>query len=562
MAIATSRVNARGYKTVYTVPTGKRAVVNAIVHALSAFKMRLGISSSAVSDYTAPVPYTYASDAVGDITKRTAAGGPSPSADNSWVGAAVAMSKDGLWAVIGKPFFNGTQGRFEVWRYISGAWTFSQEIIPNGVTTNWYAACEVTISSDGTYIAVAGTYSASNRVWVYVRSGTTYSLQQEIGSLFNSFSEPGSGYGWDKYLSFSDAGDMLAIGDVAQSTYTGRVHIYTRTASTWSIKGIIDNPALTTNTYFGNSLHLSGSGTRIVIGRAYDSVTANSSGAVVVMTTSNGGSTWTVEQTIKSPNVGASFYFGGSVGMDTAGERIVVGEYGATNSGSSAGKAYVYLRTGTTWALEATFSPNTAGTGYVGASVDMSGDGTHCLIGEPGTGTVVGGQALLYQRSGTTWTLVQTIRETTGANNGNRFGWSVALGNDPRGNLPAIPSYTGTTAVAGISTAVQPVTWVIGVPQGDAYTTDVGNFQFGSNYSTELSPRTAKITAINAAIESDVATQLATLAPNLIDQTTISVKSTWERTGLVLDAGESLIVASEDYTGDANVQLRGFVENV
>jgi FG-GAP repeat len=557
MAIATSRVNARGYKTIYTVPTGKRAVANAIVHALSAFKMRLGVGVP-TADYTAPALVTAPSDSAGDITKRTASGNPSN--DSSNAGASVAMSKDGLWAVIGKPNnTGGTYGRFEVWRYTSGAWTYSEEIAPSGATTSWYSSNEVAISADGMYIAVCGSNSTANRVWIYSRSGTTFSQQQVITGVFTGAPETTTSQGIDKLLSFNDAGDMLAIGDPEFTTSTGRVHIYSRVSTTWGLKTIISNPSGLTSTSFGNSLHLSGAGDRIVIGRYYDDVTQSNSGAVVVMTTADGGTTWTTEQTIKSPTVGANFYFGCSVSMDTAGTRIVIGEYNATNTNTGAGKAYIYLRTGTTWALEATFAPQTATSLNVGTSVDISGDGTHALIGAPGSS--YSGYAYLYQRSGTTWTLKESLTEVSGASAGNQFGWSVALGNDPRGAIPAIADYTGPTPVTGM-TGVTPVTWIIGVPQGDAYGANYGNVQFGSNYTSELAQRTAKAAAINTAIETDVATQFATVQDRLIDQSTVAAKATWERTGLVLDAGESLIVFSDDYTGDANVQIRGFIENI
>lgn len=557
MAIATSRVNQRGYKTIYTVPAGKRAVVNVITHAINAFKMRLGISGSAVADYTAPAKLNYLTDSVGDITKRTALGNPG----NDGQGAAwcVAMSKDGLWAVIGIPSRpSGTlQGRIEVWRYTAGSWVYLQEL-SGTVGGSDYFGTDVAISADGTYIAAASPSSnGSLSVRVFVRSSGSYSLQQAIPSVFSSNFETGTSIGYDKYLSFNDAGTLLAIGDPTFTTNTGRVHIYERSGTTWASKATIANPAASTGTYFGNSVHLSGTGDRIVIGRFGDAVTQAGSGAVVVMTTANGGTSWSVEQTIKSPTIGLNFQFGGCVGMDTDGTRIVVGEHNATNTNTGAGKAYVYSRSGATWTLEGTIAPTTTNSVYIGASVDMSPDGSHVIVGGPHTGAG-SGAAAISQRVGTTWTTSPLFNETSGSNADNRFGWCVAIGNDPRGSLPVINNYGAITGIP----AVQPVTWLVGVPYGDVYATNNGGIQFGSNYTSELTPRQTKATQIDTQIETDFATQIATLTPTLIDQQSITTKATWERTGLVLDAGESLIVASEDYTGDANVQVRGFVENV
>jgi len=98
--------------------------------------------------------------------------------------------------------------------------------------------------------------------------------------------------------------------------------------------------------------------------------------------------TWAAQAYLKAPNAGSKDYFGTAVAV--SGDTIVVGAYledsslttisngptaSTNNSASGAGAAYVFSRTGTTWAAQAYLKAPNAGSGdYFGLAVAVSGD--------------------------------------------------------------------------------------------------------------------------------------------------------------------------------------------
>ena len=89
------------------------------------------------------------------------------------------------------------------------------------------------------------------------------------------------------------------------------------------------------------------------------------------------------EATLRAPAPTMSERLGGSLGMSADGTRVIT-------SGNS---ARVFLRTGTSWALEATLPP--------GAAVAISPDGTRAIVARSTT--------TVHVRTGTTWTMEATL---------------------------------------------------------------------------------------------------------------------------------------------------------
>lgn len=97
------------------------------------------------------------------------------------------------------------------------------------------------------------------------------------------------------------------------------------------------------------------------------------------------------------------------------------GNYAIIGAPAYAGSGYIYNVTNGTWALQASLpvpapSDNTNNTGY---SVSINLDGTVALLGSLNTGVGV------FTRSGTTWTLIQTLLPDTG-----QFGYSSCITGD------------------------------------------------------------------------------------------------------------------------------------
>ena len=131
-----------------------------------------------------------------------------------------------------------------------------------------------------------------------------------------------------------------------------------------------------------------------------------------VLVYARGGSGWTQQAFLRPDTVAANSFLGSSVALD--GDTLA----GGTSNG---GDAYIYIRTGTTWTLQQRL---TVGTGFV--SVALEGD--TLAVGDEANSRVV-----IFNRSGSTWTQVQILTQP-GTGDGS-FGASIAL----NGGLLAVP---------------------------------------------------------------------------------------------------------------------------
>lgn len=147
---------------------------------------------------------------------------------------------------------------------------------------------------------------------------------------------------------------------------------------------------------FGYASHFSGDDTRLAIMQRQGGATGDGMLHVYTMD----GATPTLEQSIDMPSNSNNPI---KVRVDGTGERIVVGASSASARGTLAGDAYVYKRTGTTWALEATLSPASNVTyDQFGFDVSISSGGDVVAVAHAGDDA--GGGATVFTRSGTTWT--------------------------------------------------------------------------------------------------------------------------------------------------------------
>src|SRR5207244_2939248 len=128
--------------------------------------------------------------------------------------------------------------------------------------------------------------------------------------------------------------------------------------------------------WFGYSVALSSDGNTALIGGYYDK---SGSGAARVLTRS--GSTWTQQgsKLTGSGEVGAG-RFGYSVALSSDGNTALIG---GDQDNSPVGAAWVFTRTGSTWAQQGSklTGSGEVGAGYFGFSVALSSDGNTALIG-------------------------------------------------------------------------------------------------------------------------------------------------------------------------------------
>jgi hypothetical protein len=113
------------------------------------------------------------------------------------------------------------------------------------------------------------------------------------------------------------------------------------------------------------------------------------------------GSTWQLQAWLTAPDAAADAGFGWSVALD--GDTAIVGANPGIGTPETMppGSAYVFVRSGTSWSMQQKITPADGGTGdQFGSALDLSGETA-----------VIGGNesAYVYVRSGSTWSLEQKV---------------------------------------------------------------------------------------------------------------------------------------------------------
>ena len=246
----------------------------------------------------------------------------------------------------------------------------------------------------------------------------------------------------------------------------GAAYVFKRSGTNWVQEAYLKPSNIDADDRFGVSVAISGD--TIVVGAFTEqsnqttitngtTASANNTGGQVgaAYVFKRTGSTWSQEAYLKAPNAFGGYVFGNSVGISN--DTIIVGSYGESSSqttitngatansdrsASAGGAAYIFKRTGSTWAQEAYLKASNAGSGDMfGVSVAISGDSvvvgaynedsdqTSVTNGAPASSNnnaPNSGAAYVFKRSGTTWVQEAYLKAAnSGAN--DEFGYSVAI---------------------------------------------------------------------------------------------------------------------------------------
>jgi hypothetical protein len=322
----------------------------------------------------------------------------------------------------------------------------------------------------------------SGAVYVFSRTGATWTQEAYVKA-----SNTGAGDYFGQSVSLSSDGTRLAVGAYWEASSatgvggnqadnsalgSGAVYVFSRTGTTWTQEAYIKASNTEANDYFGWSVSLSSDGTRLAVGASYEDSSATgvdgnqadngapSSGAVYVF--SRTGTAWAQEAYVKASNTGANHQFGYSVSLSADGTRLAVGASWETSSAWQSGAVYVFSRTGTTWTQEAYVKASNAATGdNFGWSVSLSADGTRLAVGaygESSSATGIGGNqadnsaaqsgaVYVFSRIGTTWAQEAYVKASN-TDARDLFGNSVSLSSD--GTRLAVSAYTEASSATGI----------------------------------------------------------------------------------------------------------------
>ena len=388
------------------------------------------------------------------------------------------VSVSGDTVVVGAPL-NNSLGSFAGSAYVfvrSGTTWSGQQIRASDGGSNDLFGQSVSVSGDTAVIGAPGDTTpggaSAGSAYVFVRSGTTWTQQQKV---LASDGATGDFFG----ISVSVAGDTIVVGANADDTPggadAGSAYVFVRSGVTWTQQQKVVALDGAANDRFGWSVSVSAD--TVAVGADLDDTPGGvDAGSAYVFLRS--GTTWTQQQKLLASDGGPNDFFGGSVSV--SGDTVAVG---AVGDGSSVASAYVFVRSGTTWAQQQMLMASD-GTpdDLFGHSVSVHGDTVvvgASLADTPGGGNA--GAAYVFMRSGTTWTEQQKLLASDGSL-GDQLGWSVAVSGNTvvaGANLDDIPN--GGDAGAAYVFVRAGTTWT---EQGRLLATDGATFDnFGHSVS-------------------------------------------------------------------------------
>jgi hypothetical protein len=363
----------------------------------------------------------------------------------------------------------------------------------------------VAVSGDGTTMAVTSTAEDSNAkgingnqadhsavnsgaVYVFVRNGDAWAQQAYVKA---SNSKRGDQFG--SSVALSNDGNTMAVGAVGEPSSAtgidgdqsdasmpgaGAVYVFTRSGTAWTQQSYVkasNTGEKSDGDQFGFSVALSGDGNTLASGAiSEDSAasgingnqadnSADSAGAVYVYVRS--GNKWAQQAYVKPWNTtNRGNLFGYSLGLSGNGNTMAVGAY---DEEGGKGAAYIFTRTGSTWAQQNRLqASNAEGGDSLGCSISLSDDGNTMVAGafdedsllrgiQPPTegsndsaSDVSTGAAYVFVRKDSTWTQQAFIKATNTRLN-DQFAWGLSLSRD--GNTLAVGAHLEDSGASGLN---------------------------------------------------------------------------------------------------------------
>jgi predicted amidohydrolase len=377
-------------------------------------------------------------------------------------GKSSSVSLDGNTILIGAPQGSFDKGAAYVFTRSAGTWTQQQKLTASDGANNDGFGESVALSSDGLTAIVGApeedTSPTTNNgaAYIYTFSGGTWTQQQKL-----LISDPDGGDFFGYSVSLSSDGNTALIGaffeDTSPTLGNGAAYVFTRSAGVWTQQAKLLASDRAESDVFGESVALSADGNTAIVGAPEEDTSPNTSnGAAYVFTRS--GSTWTEQQKLLASDRATDDDFGKSVSISADGNTAIVGAFlEDTSPNTYNGAAYVFTRSGSTWTEQQKLLASDPGLGNefggdsFGVSVSISADGNTVIIGAFGKSQRVSlggsneGAVYIFTRSGGVWTEQTKFLELNSIIGGTRFGSVVALSAD--GKIAIVSTSSGSRNV-------------------------------------------------------------------------------------------------------------------
>ena len=305
-------------------------------------------------------------------------------------GTSVTLSGNGTVLVVGGP---GDEDSGSIWtfqRLSNQTWQqIGDKFKPADIDTGDNFGSGVSLSLDGSLLAVGAIYKGNTDVggaYIFEQSGSTWT---PIATLVGTGATDNALQGYS--VSLSADGTTVAVGGVADNNYVGATWVFTRAPNgTWVQQGekLLGIGVVGTSRQ-GSSVSLSADGNTLAVGADDDNL---SLGATCVFVRAPNG-TWT-QQGPKLVGTGVvdgvSSRQGRSVSLSWDGNTLAVG---GSLDDDSLGATWIFTRAlNGTWIQqgEKLVGANAIGSAYQGYSVSLSGDGDTVVAGGTGDDINIG----------------------------------------------------------------------------------------------------------------------------------------------------------------------------
>lgn len=369
-----------------TVPQTLEEAINRIAHAL------------AIDAGVGPISDTY-----GDLTTETKV-----IASDGVMGDrfGVSVSIDGDTAVVGAYLDDASRGSAYVFFRNNNVWTQQAKLVAGDGVAGDQFGFSTAIEGDTALIGAFGDDIARGSVYVFVRSGVSWSQQAKLVASDGAATDQ---FGHSVALD----GDTAVMGARQDDTNTGSAYIFIRSGVSWSQQAKLVAGDGVVGDLFGYSVAVDVD-TAVIGALGDDSAT----GSAYVFVRS--GVSWSQQAKLMASDGVINDSFGGSVSVD--GDNAVIG---AVGDDTLTGSAYVFVRVGLIWVEGDKLIAGDAVTGArFGASVKVDGDSIVVGASTMDSGR---GAAYIYTANSTVWTERAKLLATDGAAS-HTFGGSVGIG--------------------------------------------------------------------------------------------------------------------------------------
>jgi hypothetical protein len=268
---------------------------------------------------------------------------------------------------------------------------------------------------------------------------------QQIGSTITGLTGLfGQRDGLGHSVDINDAGDRVVVGSPyadndffdAFTLNTGKVQVYQFNGASWVQLGQ-NLVGVSINDYFGWCVSMNSSGSRIAVGY-YGGGGSSDRGETKIYEWS--GTQWDqIGQTISGLNV--DDWSGWSIQLNSAGNRIAIGERLSDGGGSDSGGVRVFEYDGSLWVqMGSTINGKAASDELNTVSINAAGDViVYGAVGADVPGTTNAGVVRAYNWDGTTW---NQIGQDIYGGGDNTFALGISLSLNSNGDIFAVGMYS------------------------------------------------------------------------------------------------------------------------